>query len=141
MGAGIARKHIDEDPNAKLALEMTKYIKSIKIVVAEDQNAISQNDYLRFVDIARNKDKFSDLIIVKDGQTNVNIMMRGNSKKIKNLLILVNDGEEFVMLSMKTSLKYKDLSKFLKAIIFRDKKINVMPKETKEAVKKTIDRA
>ena len=141
MGAGIARKQVDEEPEAKLALEMTKYIKSIKIVVAEDQSTISQDDYSKFIDIARNKDKFSDLIMVKDGETNVNIMMRGNSRKIKNLLILVNDGDEFVMLSMKTSLKYKDLNKFLKAIMLQNKKIKVMPKETKNSVKKAIDRA
>ena len=141
MGAGIARNHLDDDPDAKLALEMTKYIKNIKIVVAEDQNSISKDDYKRFVDIARRKDKFDDLLMVKEGETNVNIMMRGNSKKIKNLLILVNDGDEFVMLSMKTNLKYKDLNKFLKAIIKSEDKVKVMPKDTKKAVKKAIDRA
>ncbi len=141
MGAGIARNHVDDDPDAKLALELTKYIKNIKIVVAEDQNSISKDDYTKFIDIARKKDHFDDLIMVKDGETNVNIMMRGNSKKIKNLLILVNDGNEFVMLSMKTNLKYKHLNKFLGAIIKSDDKVKVMPKETKKTVKKAIDRA
>lgn len=141
MAAGIARKHVGEDMDSRLALEMTKYIKSIKIVVAENQSSISQNDYLNFIDIARRKDKFNDLIMVKSEQTHVNIMIRGNSRKIKNLLVLVNDGEEFVMLSMKTSLKYKDLNKFLGAIISRKSKINVMPEETKKTVKKAIDRA
>ncbi len=141
MGAGITRNHVDKDPDAKLFLEMTKYIKSIKIVVAEDAQAISQEDYTRFVDIARKKDKFDDLIMVKDGKTNVNIMMRGNTRKIKNLLILVNDGDEFVMLSMKTNLKYKDLNKFLGEIMKQTDKIKVMPKETKKTMKKAIDRA
>lgn len=141
LGAGIARNHIDDDPDAKLALEMTKYIKKIKIVVAEDQNSISKQDYQKFIDIARKRDKFNDLLMVKDGNTHVNIMMRGNSRKIKNLLVLVNDGDEFVMLSMKTSLKYKHLNKFLSAIVKKQEKIKVMPKETKKTVKKAIDRA
>lgn len=140
MGAGIARNHVDDDPDAKLALEMTKYIKKIKVVVSEDQNSISQKDYMRFVDIARKKDKFNDLIMVKEGTTNVNIMMRGNDRKIKNLLVLVNDGEEFVMLSMKTSLKYKDLNKFLSVILKKDGKVKLMPKETKKTVKKAINK-
>jgi len=143
MGAGIARNHVDNDEDAKLALEMTKYIKKIKIVVAEDQSTISQDDYNRFVKIARKRDKFDDLIMVKDGRTNVNIMMRGNSKKIKNLLVLVNDGDEFVMMSMKTSLRYSDLNKFLSVILKKEEKITLKPKETKKVVKKAIkkDRA
>lgn len=141
MGAGIARKHTDDDPDAKLALEMTKYIKNIKIVVAQDQNAIDQDDYKKLVNRAKSKDKFEDLLMVKDGETNVNIMMRGNSKKIKNLLILVNDGDEFVMLSMKTNLKYKHLNQFLSEILKKEDKIKLKPKATKKAVTKTIKRA
>jgi hypothetical protein len=142
MGAGIARNHIEDDPDAALALEMTKYIKNIKIVTTESEHAISQNEYMKFVDIARRRDKFEDIIMVKEaGGANVNIMMRGNSKKIKNLLILVKDDEEFVMLSMKTNLKYKHLNKFLEAIIMKDDKIKLEPKATKKAVTKTIDRA
>lgn len=141
MGAGIARNKVDDDPDAKLALELTKYIKNIKIVVAEDQQSISKQDYNKFIDIARKRDKFDDLLMVKDGETHVNIMMRGNERKIRNLLVLVNDGDEFVMLSMKTNLKYKHLNKFLELIIKRNEKVNVMPKETKKTVKKAIDRA
>ena len=95
-----------------------------------------------FVDLARRRDKFEDIIMVKEaGGANVNIMMRGNSKKIKNLLILVKDEGEFVMLSMKTNLKYKHLNKFLEAILTKENKIKLKPKETKEAVTKTIKRA
>jgi len=142
MGAGIGKNHLsDDDPNAALGLEMTKYIKKIKIVVAQDQQTISKADYNRFVDIARRKDKFEDLLLVKDGETNVNIMMRGNERKIKNLLILVNDGDEFVMMSMKTNLKYKHLNKFLGEILKNNKKIKITtPKETKKSVKETIER-
>lgn len=144
MGAGIARKHVDDDPQAKLAMEMTKYIKNIKVVIAEDgPSSITSEKYKRFIDIARKKDRFKDLIMVKDGQTNVNIMIKGNEKKIKNILILVNDGSEFVMLSMKTSLKYKHLNQFLGEILKSEGKVSVMPKETKKVVKKAIrqDRA
>lgn len=139
MGAGIARNKLKDDPDAQLALEMTKYIKNIKVAVMEE-STITQKEYHRFVDIARKKDKFDDLIMVKDGETNVNIMIRGNKRKIKNLLILVNDGNEFVMLSMKTTLKYKHLNKFLSAILKNENKVNVMPKATKKVVKKAIDR-
>ncbi len=141
MGAGIARNHVEDDLNAKLGLELTKYIKSIKIVTSDAENAISQQKYSEFVDIARKKDKFEDIIMVKEGGgANVNIMMRGNDKKIKNLLILVKDEGEFVMLSMKTNMKYKHLNKFLEAILTKESKINLKPEETKKAVTKTIDR-
>ena len=144
LGAGIARKRVASNPKTQLALEMTKYIKGIRIVTSSAENALSQNQFMDFLDIARHNDGFEDMISVKEGGgANINILIRGNSKKIKNLLILVKDEGEFVMLSMKTNLKYKHLNKFLEAILTQEQKIKIAPKpkETQKAITKTIKRA
>jgi Domain of unknown function (DUF4252) len=142
LGASIGRKHIDkEDKKALMALEFTKAIKSIRFLVMEETNLVSQKDYNNLIEDLKTKDKISELITVREGNTRVNIMVRDKRKHISNLLIIVSEEDEFVMISVKTKLKYKDLNKFLKEIMKSDEKIKVVPDEPEKAVKKVIPRA
>ena len=81
MGASIARKHMDkEDKKALMALEFTKSIKSIRFLVMEETNLVSQKDYNSLIEGLKKKDKLSDLITVREGNTSVNIMIRGQKE-------------------------------------------------------------
>lgn len=142
MGASFARKHMDkEDKKSLMALEFTKQIKSIRFLVMEETNLVSQKDYNNLIEGLKTKDKLSELITVREGDTNVNIMIRDKRKHISNLMIIVNEADEFVMISLKTKIKYKDLNKFLRLVMQDDKKIKVVPEEPEKAVEKVIPRA
>ena len=142
MGANFARKHMDkEDEKALMALEFTKSIKSIRLLVMEETNLVSQKDYTKLVDGLKKKDKLSDLITVREGNTSVNILARDKKKHISNLVILVNEEDEFVMISFKAKLRYKDLNKFLREVMKDDDKIKVVPEQPEKAVEKVIPRA
>jgi hypothetical protein len=142
MGASFARKHMDkEDKKAMMALEFTKSIKSIRLLVMEDANLVSQKDYNQLIDGLKKKDKLSDLITVKDGRTSVNIMIRDKKKHISNFVILVNEENEFVMISFKTKLRYKDLRKFMREVMKDNEKIKVVPEDPEKVVEKVIPRA
>ena len=142
MGASIARKHMDkDDKKAMMALEFTKSIKSIRFLVMEETNLVSQKDYNNLVEGLKKKDKLSDLITVREGSTSVNIMIKDKKKHISNLVILVNEADEFVMISFKAKLRYKDLNKFLKEVMKDNEKIKVVPEEPEKAVEKVIPRA
>ena len=142
LGASIARKHMDkEDKKALMALEFTKSIKSIRFLVMEETNLVSQKDYNNLIEGLKSKDKLSELITVREGSTRVNIMVRDKRKHISNLMIIVSEEDEFVMISLKTRLRYKDLNKFLREVMKDDEKIKVVPEEPQKAVEKVIPRA
>lgn len=142
MGASFARKHMDkEDKKALMALEFTKSIKSIRFLVMEDANLVSQKDYNQLVEGLKKKDKLSELITVRDGSTSVNIMIRDKKKHISNFVVLVSEEDEFVMLSFKTKIRYKDLNKFLREVLKDNEKIKVVPEEPAKVAEKVIPRA
>jgi DNA primase catalytic subunit len=142
LGASIGRKQMDkEDQKALMALELTKSIKSIRFLVMEETNLVSQKDYNNLIEGLKKKDKISELITVREGSMRINIMIRDKRKHISNLIIIVSEEDEFVMISMKTRLRYKDLNKFLKEIMKNDEKIKVVPDEPEKVVKKVIPRA
>ncbi len=142
MGAGIARKHMDkEEKDALLALELTKSIKSVRFLVMEETNLVSYKDYNDLIDGLKKKDKIDELITVREGNTRMNILVRSKRKHISNLMIIVSEEEEFVIISMKTKLRYIDLNKFLREIMKNNEKIKVVPDEPEKAIDKVIPRA
>jgi len=142
MGAKFAKKHMDkEDKKSLMALEFTKSIKSIRLLVMEETNLVSQKDYNKLIDGLKKKDKLSDLITVRDGRTSINILVRDKKKHISNLIVIVNEEDEFVMISIKAKLRYKDLNKFLREVMKDNDKIKVVPEEPQKTVQKVIPRA
>jgi hypothetical protein len=142
LGAGIARKHVDKDEkDALLAMELTKSIKSVRFLVMEETNLVSYKDYNNLIDGLKKKGKISELITMTEGDTRINILVRDKRKHISNFIIIFSEEDEFVMISMKTKLRYKDLNKFLREIMKNNEKIKVVPEEPQKAIEKVIPRA
>ena len=142
IGGKFARKHMDkDDKKAMMAMEFIKSVKSLRILVMEETNLVSQKDYNNLVDGLKRKNKISELITVRDGTTRVNIMIRDKKKHISNIVIIVSEENEFVLVSIKAKIKYKDLNKFLKEIMKGDEKIKLVPEEPAKAIEKVIPRA
>ena len=142
IGGKFARKHMDkEDKMAMMALEFTKSIRSIRLLVMEETNLVSQKDYNKLVNDLKTKNKISELITVRDGDTRVNIMIRDKKKHISNIVIIVSEENEFVLVSIKAKIKYKHLNKFLIEIMKSDEKIKVVPEEPAKTIEKVIPRA
>ena len=110
IGTGIAKNHVDSEEE-KAALDLAKHIRKMKVLVMEEGNSVDPKDLKKMINKANTKHNFSDLIKVRSADTNVNIMIREKKDKIKNMLIVVDEEDEFVMLSLKTSLKIDDLNK------------------------------
>ena len=55
--------------------------------------------------------------MVKEGSSTVHILSREKKEKLRNLVILVNDEEEFVFMDMKSRIKYEDLSELVNTIL------------------------
>ncbi len=135
LGGNIAKKQMKEK-DAKMALNLVKYLKGTRLMFSDGQNPVPVQSVKQLTDGVRKKG-FDDWILVRDGETRVNIMAREKNGKIKNLMILVNEEDTFVMVSSKMRLKTKHLAAFLQEIIRKEfKDPEPEPEKKKKPAKK-----
>ena len=127
LGTGIARDMVKTDEEYEM-LHLLRSVRKLRILVSEDDNPVSKEDFNGLIKNVRNA-AFDDLISVRDEETNVQIMVKENGKKITGIFILVSDEGEFMMLHMKTRLKYKDINRIIKMF---DEKIPLKKETPKE---------
>ena len=118
LGVGIAKGQA-EGKDEKQALAMGKKIGKVRILTFEDSNPVSKKDLDRLTEGVR-KERFEDLVMVRDEGTNVHLMIREKREKIKNLLILVNEEDSFTMVSLKSKLKYEEIQDLINKAINDD---------------------
>lgn len=116
---GIANEMVDNQ-EAKIFLKFAKKFKTMRFLVQEDDNTISREEYNHLVAGAK-KGNYEELISVKEKGKTFHIMGRGKKDKLKNLLILVSSEDTFVMMSMKTKIKTKDLNRLINDLMELEK--------------------
>lgn len=127
IGGGIAQGLV-QDPEARAGLRLARKVKKLRFMATEDYNPITTAEVSDFVNNIRSAG-YEDLLQVKEGGSTVHILSREKKEKLKNLVILVNDEEEFVFMDMKSRLKYEDLSELVNTIL---KAENMKTAEEKE---------
>ncbi len=130
FGTGIANEMTD-DEEAKVFLKFAKKFKTMRFLVQEDDNTISREDYNQLVAGAK-KGNYEELISVKEKGKTFHIMGRGKNDKLKNLLILVSAEDTFVMMSMKTKIKTKDLNRLINDLMELEKIREKLKKKEEE---------
>jgi hypothetical protein len=90
--------------------ELAKKVTKLSVLVIENRNPVSSKDLNRLVAEVK-ADEFEDLMTIREGTTNVRFMIKENGKKIKNLLVLISDADEFVLISLECNLRWDDLQK------------------------------
>ncbi len=118
LGIGIAKSQV-EDQEDKDVLNALRKVGKIRVLTFEDANPVLDKDLDRLMKGVR-RERFEDLIMVREQATKVHIMMRERREKIKNLLILVNEEDTFTMLSLKTKVKYDEIEEFINKAIQED---------------------
>ncbi len=114
-GVFFAKSFIEDDDETKMALEFTRKVKSLKLLVVENKDVLSTKAYNELISNIK-EDNFEELIKVRDGDTNVNLFVIEKNNVIKNLLILVDETDEFVMLNLKTKMDYEDINHIVQTI-------------------------
>lgn len=116
VGSGLAHE-IVKDEEVRSVLQLARKVKKLRFMsVEEGNNSIHPAEVASFVQRLRDH-QYEDLIMVRDRESTVNIMVKDNTDKLKNLIVLVNDGSDFVYLDMKTSIKYKDLNRLVNSFL------------------------
>lgn len=88
--------------------ELAKKVTKLSVLVIENRNPVSAKDLNKLVAEVKTED-FEDLMTIREGTTNVRFMIKDNEKKIKNLLVIISDAEEFVLISLECNLRWDDL--------------------------------
>ena len=131
FATGLARDVVETDEEYEM-LKLVRSIRQARILVSEDFNPVQKSDFNDLIEGVKNV-SYNDLISVRTEGAKVHIMANEDGEKIKGLLILVSEEDTFMMLHLKTKLKYKDLNRLIE--IFRDEiPIKLEEKEEKEEV-------
>jgi len=98
----LASKMSDEN-----GTEILEKITKLRVLVAED-NVIPTSDIKQLMKDVRSN-QYEDLVVVREEDTRVNIMLREEGKTITNVLIVVRSDDEFILLSLEGNLNFDDL--------------------------------
>ena len=115
MGGKIARNNVD-GKQEKMAMDLLKKFGSVRFMYAEDGPKIKQDDVRN---LRKNllKENFDDLIMIRQGQMDVQIMVQELDGVIENLLVFYNNPEdgEMAFISAKANISLEALSNMIKA--------------------------
>jgi len=114
FGGKIAKKH-NGNEDEKMALDLLKKVGTVRFMYSEDGAKIPAKDIKKLQDQLR-RDHFDDLIMIRSGQMDFQLMVREKDSYISELFMLYNDREdgEMAFISAKTKLHLDDLKVFLK---------------------------
>ncbi len=97
--------NISTDESSK---EVLSKITQLRILLMEDGNPVTKKE-LNKLKKGIKKDDFEELMQIRDGGSHVDFYIREEDDQITNVLMLVNDNDEFVLLSLEGLLKLEDL--------------------------------
>jgi hypothetical protein len=101
-----------EDYEAIEGLKLMKHIKHVKVFVSEHADAIPASDVQEMIKGIK-ACNYEELMSVRDQETLINFYIREKKDCIRNVFVIINDGEEFICLSMRTKMKMSDLDPLL----------------------------
>jgi hypothetical protein len=70
---------------------------------------VNPAEYQRLVKAVR-RDRFEDLMSIKDEDDNIQIMIREKGETVTDVLVLINGDDHFTLLSLEGKLKFSDLN-------------------------------
>lgn len=114
--ASSIAKYVDEDDEDKEEIEaagrILGAIKSMQ-VLSVPYRVVDKSDISRLKS-SLDKEKFESLMTVKDDDANINILAQGSGSELKNLTFLIDDEDEFVLLTFQGTLSMEDVSYLVK---------------------------
>lgn len=131
MVGGIAKASVD-DADEKAAIKLLKKVQKMRFLVMEEENRISPLDLKALVTDLKSQ-AHEPLISIRDGATNIQILLREKKGRLKYLTFLVSEPDEFVFLSLKTKIRMEDINRLIE-VMNDDLDLDILPKEEKSDV-------
>ncbi len=86
-------------------------ISNIRVLIVEESTLINTKDYNKFLRSVK-KDKFEELMRIKDGGDAVDFHLREKGNQITDVLITVRGDDGFILLSVEGLFDFSDLNDF-----------------------------
>jgi Domain of unknown function (DUF4252) len=100
----VATQFTEDVESRKVLSKITQ----LRVLLMEEGNPVSNTEYLQFKKDIR-KDDFEELLQIRDEGSQVDFFIREEGDHITNVLMLVNEADGFVLLSLEGLLKLEDL--------------------------------
>jgi hypothetical protein len=101
---------IDDDPEAQALGRIAAGIRSMQVLqVPFFESDLSRTD-IEKLKHSLAKEDYEELMSVKDGKEYVHILAQGSASEIRNMLILIEDKNDFTMISINGKLAMEDLA-------------------------------
>lgn len=137
FGGKIARKKVEKEED-KMAIDLLQNFGPVRFMYSEDGSQIPEKNIQKLRE-ALLRDNFEDLIMIRDGEMNLQIMVEEQDNVIRNLFMLYNDNEEgeMVFISAKANMKLEDLGKLINKAM--EKKLEPLFDLNKEEEQQTVE--
>jgi Domain of unknown function (DUF4252) len=100
---------------------LVRKVNKAKVMVFEDGSPITEKDMKRFEKRAKRRG-LDDLVYVREGKTHVRIMGQERRNALRKLVVFVNTPDEFVLVSIKGRLKWKDVTRIIEKYQEKERK-------------------
>lgn len=97
--------YVDDETGEKLVDKVTK----LRLMIMDDSELVSKSDRQALRKGIRQQ-KFEDLMQIRDGNSKINILIQEQGDKVTNVLLLVDDEDSFILLSLEGSLDWEDFN-------------------------------
>jgi len=100
----MASNFADDETAERMLQKITK----LRVLTMEEGNLVKQTDYQKLMNDIR-KDAFEDLMEIRSGTQQINMLIREDGDTITDIVLFVNDVDNFVLLSLEGALEFSDL--------------------------------
>ena len=108
----IAAFDDDDDPDEDLQAmgRIANGIKSMEVLRVPFYDTELNREEIATLRKALAKEDYEEFISVKEGKDLINVMAQGAADEVRNMLVLVEEKEDFTLISINGTLSMKDLS-------------------------------
>lgn len=108
--ASIAEYDDEQDEDFQAMARIAKGIKSMQVLQVPFYETDLNREEVASFRKALAKEDYEEFLTVKDGKELINVMAQGADDEIRNMLVLIEEKEEFTLISINGTLSMKDLS-------------------------------
>lgn len=101
----MASNYVDEEKEKEILNKITK----LRVMVMEESNLIKKEDVSQLKSDVK-KEEYYELMQINEGKSKIDFYIRQMGDEITDVLVLVNDEDSFVLLSLEGNFKFSDLN-------------------------------
>lgn len=110
-GSRMAFDFSQNENDIEVFYSLSQSIKGLRFVMVEKGFVAKDGMIQNFIRDVQDKEGFEPYVTARDDGNNVNVMIREDGDKIKNLLILVNGDDNIVVANLKTDFTLEQLKR------------------------------